>query len=68
MDVRVDNFLPTPRHGKPVEINVYWYSALRAMESFCRQTDKPELAEKYADMAARVKNSFLAKFYDCEMG
>ena len=38
------------------------------MESFCRQTDKPELAEKYADMAARVKNSFLAKFYDCEMG
>lgn len=68
MDVRVDNFLPTPRHGKPVEINAYWYSALRAMESFCRQTDKPELAEKYADMAARVKNSFLAKFYDCEMG
>lgn len=67
MDVRVDNFLPTPRHGKPVEINAYWYSALRAMESFCRQTDKPELAEKYADMAARVKNSFLAKFYDCEM-
>ncbi len=68
MDVRVDNFLPTPRHGKPVEINAYWYSALRAMESFCRQTDKPELAEKYADMAARVKNSFLAKFYDCETG
>lgn len=68
MDVRVDNFLPTPRHGKPVEINAYWYSALRAMESFCRQTDKPELAEKYADMAARVKNSFLARFYDCEMG
>lgn len=68
MDVCVDNFLPTPRHGKPVEINAYWYSALRAMESFCRQTDKPELAEKYANMAARVKNSFLAKFYDCEMG
>ena len=28
MDVRVGDFLPTPRHGKPVEINAYWYNAL----------------------------------------
>ena len=27
MDVRVGDILPTPRHGKPVEINAYWYSA-----------------------------------------
>ena len=26
---------PTPRHGKPVEINAYWYNALRIMERFC---------------------------------
>ena len=28
MDVCVDGILPTPRHGKPVEINAYWYNAL----------------------------------------
>ena len=32
MDVRIDNLLPTPRHGKPVEINAYWYNALCIME------------------------------------
>lgn len=32
MDVRVEDILPTPRHGKPVEINAYWYNALRIME------------------------------------
>lgn len=34
MDVRVGDILPTPRHGKPVEINAYWYNALRIMEEF----------------------------------
>ena len=28
MDVRVGDILPTPRHGKPVEVNAYWYNAL----------------------------------------
>jgi len=34
MDVRVENILPTPRHGKPVEINAYWYNALRIVDLF----------------------------------
>ena len=36
MDVRVGEILPTPRHGKPVEINAYWYNALCVMEKFFR--------------------------------
>lgn len=28
MDVRFGDILPTPRHGKPVEINAYWYNAV----------------------------------------
>ncbi len=36
MDVRVEDILPTPRHGKPVEINAYWYNALRIMEELSR--------------------------------
>lgn len=39
MDVRVGEYLPTPRHGKPVEINAYWYSALKVMEKFAKQLD-----------------------------
>ena len=37
MDVRVEDILPTPRHGKPVEINAYWYNALRIMEGFAKE-------------------------------
>ena len=31
MDVRIGDILPTPRHGKPVEINAYWAKARRIM-------------------------------------
>lgn len=68
MDVRVNDFLPTPRHGKPVEINAYWYSALCAMKTFCDKLGKDELSCKYALMAEHTKESFLNKFYDDEMG
>ena len=34
MDVRIGDILPTPRHGKPVEINAYWYNVLRIMDFF----------------------------------
>lgn len=57
MDVRVGDFLPTPRHGKPVEINAYWYSALMVMH---RLTDKGE----YKDLAEQVKASFNEKFWN----
>ena len=32
MDVRVGDWVATPRHGKPVEINALWYNALKVME------------------------------------
>ena len=36
MDVRIGDVLPTPRHGKPVEINAYWYNDLCIMERFSK--------------------------------
>jgi glycogen debranching enzyme len=57
MDVRVGDFLPTPRHGKPVEINAYWYSALRIMEKLTGEAE-------YMRLADRVKNSFNCKFWN----
>lgn len=55
MDVRIGEILPTPRHGKPVEINAYWYNALRIMEGW--------FGGDYGQLAQRVKESFLKKFW-----
>ena len=67
MDVNVDGILPTPRHGKPVEINAYWYNALRIMERFQRLLDKGD-GSRYAAMAERALASFREKFWDPELG
>ena len=61
MDVRVNDILPTPRHGKPVEINADWYNALKIMEFFCSITGCD--AAPYAALAQQVKESFVKTFY-----
>ena len=61
MDVRVEDILPTPRHGKPVEINAYWYSALRIMERFAAMLGKDGTG--YGELAEQVKDSFLSAFW-----
>jgi len=66
MDVRVGDHLPTPRHGKPVEINAYWYSGLKVMEEFATKLGKETQAKEYAALAEKVKESFLAKFWNEE--
>ena len=61
MDVCVDGILPTPRHGKPVELNAYWYNAL------CILRELAPLAgaggAEYAALAQRVKESFGQTFW-----
>lgn len=64
MDVRIDDILPTPRHGKPVEINAYWYSALMIMNELSDligETDK-----EYIKLANLVKESFTKEFWNEE--
>src|SRR5262249_50993359 len=34
MDAKVGDYVVTPRHGKPVEIQALWYNALRVMADF----------------------------------
>lgn len=70
MDVRVGDILPTPRHGKPVEINAYWYNALRILEELGsvagvkdRTKEKVEAAD-YGELAKLVKKSFQEKFWN----
>ncbi|MGM9628851.1 MAG: amylo-alpha-1,6-glucosidase [Faecousia sp.] len=66
MDVCVDGYLPTPRHGKPVEINAYWYNALRIMEAFAAELGRG--GSGYRALARKVKRSFVEKFYMQDKG
>lgn len=66
MDVRVGEILPTPRHGKPVEINAYWYNALCIMDFFQREL-KGEVSEDdtdYRALAEQAGESFREKFWN----
>ena len=60
MDVRVGDILPTPRHGKPVEINAYWYNALCIMDELAEITDRKAA---YTHLKEKVKASFVDKFW-----
>ena len=60
MDVRVGEILPTPRHGKPVEINAYWYNALCIMERFAALLDQKW---EYPGLKEQVKQSFAEQFW-----
>lgn len=70
MDVRIGDILPTPRHGKPVEINAYWYNVLRIMDYFSDKLkgEVPENGRDYASMAELTVKSFREKFWNEEAG
>ncbi len=61
MDVCIQGILPTPRHGKPVEINAYWYNALKIMEEFSGKFCIS--GQDYGELARKVRDSFVSKFY-----
>lgn len=56
MDAKVDDWVVTPRIGKPVEINALWYNALRIMVTFSTHLGQP--TAEYEQMADRVQASF----------
>ncbi len=62
MDVRVGEWVVTPRHGKPVEINALWYNALRIMEKLSEKFgDSPK---EYKELADKVYISFNDRFWN----
>lgn len=64
MDVRVGEWVVTPRHGKPVEINALWYNALKVMEQLANRFG--EDGAVYTELAKKVKTSFREKFWNEE--
>lgn len=63
MDVRVNEIVVTPRHGKPVEINALWYNALKITALLAKKFGD-EQENEYEELAAKVKDSFQKKFWN----
>ncbi|HEY7125255.1 MAG TPA: amylo-alpha-1,6-glucosidase [Ktedonobacterales bacterium] len=61
MDAKVDEWVVTPRMGKPVEINALWYNALRLMEAWAVSQGKDPLP--YGKAAAHCRESFNRRFW-----
>lgn len=65
MDARVDDWVVTPRTGKPVEVNALWYNALRIMVEFAWLVGEPP--ERYEALAKQARAGF-ARFWNEETG
>jgi glycogen debranching enzyme len=63
MDAKVDDWVVTPRRGKPVEINGLWYNALRLLERWLQEEKQGDASKRIAEHAERAKASFNARFW-----
>ena len=61
MDARDEDWVVTPRHGKPVEIAALWYNALRLMSDWTSRADAP--VARFALMAERVRRTAQARYW-----
>ncbi|HEX3641238.1 MAG TPA: amylo-alpha-1,6-glucosidase, partial [Ktedonobacteraceae bacterium] len=66
MDAKVDDWVITPRRGKPVEVNALWYYALTAMESWAVRLSID--TTQYSQLRSQVRQHFAARFWYGEGG
>lgn len=66
MDVKVNGWVVTPRHGKAVEINALWYNALAIMSEFTHLLDVPmhALEVNFQSLLPQIKKSFHKAFWN----
>lgn len=65
MDAKVDDLVITPRIGKPVEINVLWFNALKIMVQFAQYLGMD--ATDYEKMRKMTLKGF-SRFWDDSLG
>ncbi len=64
MDVKIGDFVVTPRNGKVVEINALWYNALKTLENLAYRFEDEETAKMCEAKASAHKKIFNKKFYN----
>jgi predicted glycogen debranching enzyme len=65
MDAKVDDWVVTPRIGKPVEVNALWYGALRSQAHFARHLGYP--SQSYEALSDHAAEGF-ARFWNPSTG
>jgi predicted glycogen debranching enzyme len=65
MDAKFEDWVVTPRRGKPVEIQALWHNALALMSEW---VGRREGGEPYAALAARARDAFNARFWNARRG
>ncbi len=60
MDAKVGDYVVTPRHGCPVEINALWYNALEVYNYFHSKLSKGK--SSYKDHSQKAKEAFRQYF------
>ena len=68
MDAKVGDWVVTPRHGKPVEIQALWYNALRVMEHLAEKFVDADPEQEYSVLADKARTSFNRTFWNQETG
>jgi predicted glycogen debranching enzyme len=63
MDAKMEDWVVTPRRGKPVEINALWYNALCLMADWHERDGAAERAQDLRSRAERVRESFNRRFW-----
>ncbi len=66
MDAKVGDWVVTPRHGKPVEVNALWYYALTCMETWAARYSLD--ASKFGQLRSKVHENFTRRFWNEEGG
>ncbi len=67
MDAKLDDWVVTPRIGKPVEISALWYNGLRSLASFARRLGHAADAAGYDALAEQTLAGF-QRFWSDELG
>ena len=63
MDAKVGDWVVTPRHGKPVEIQALWVRALEVGETLARRFDEEDYAERCRNDRTRAIATFRNRFW-----
>ncbi len=61
MDAKVEDWVVTPRRGKPVELQGLWYNAVRLMGQWAG--DLGERSDRWDGLAKRIETSFNDRFW-----
>lgn len=68
MDAKAGDWVVTPRHGKPVEIQALWYNALRFMEDLARGFGLEDDRAHFKESADRAQRAFPGLFWNESSG